>query len=171
MIKQEALKPQDIAVALRLAEKPEAQYADLGSDLGMSVSTAHKAVERLQSAGLLRPGSRAVNKHFLIEFLEHGVRYAFPAQLHARAQGIPTAYSSPALADEFLSDDKVVWPTIKGSMRGHSISPLYPNATELVQKCPSVYEMLTLVDALRIGRARERGIAIKKIKERLAAAV
>ncbi len=58
MLKQQALKPQDVAVALRLAESPEASYAALGFDLEMSSSTAHESVERLQLAGLLRPESR-----------------------------------------------------------------------------------------------------------------
>lgn len=170
MPRQEALKPQDVAVALRLAEMPEASYVALGADLSMSPSTAHASVERLQRAGLLRPDSRQVNRHFLMEFLEHGVRYMFPAQLDVSARGVPTAYSGPALASEFISGDMLVWPDVKGSVVGQSMTPLYENAGELVSTCPSVYELLTLVDAIRIGRVRERAAAVKKIKERLALA-
>lgn len=170
MPKQEALKPQDIAVALRLAEMPEASYLSLGADLSMSPSTAHGCVERLQLAGLLRPESRQVNRHFLIEFLEHGVKYMFPAKLDVRARGVPTAYSGPALADEFVSNDMIVWPDITGSAVGQSLTPLYENAPELTNRCPSVYELLTLVDAIRIGRVRERASAVEKLRERLAPA-
>lgn len=170
MSKQKTLKPQDIAVALRLAESPEASYAALGADLSMSPSTAHGSVERLQLAGLLRPDSRQVNRHFLMEFLEHGVRYMFPAKLDVRARGVPTAWSGPALASEFISGDMIVWPDVKGNAVGQSMTPLYENAAELANRCPSVYELLTLVDAIRIGRVRDRAIAVEKIKDRLALA-
>lgn len=167
MSKQEALKPQDVAVALRLAQMPDASYFELGNDLSMSPSTAHESVERLQLAGLLRPDSRQVNRHFLMEFLEHGVKYMFPAKLHARVRGIPTAHSGPPLANEFISDDTIVWPDANGTAVGQSMTPLYKKATELANNCPSVYELLTLVDAIRIGRVRERAAAIDMIKERL----
>lgn len=170
MAKQETLKPQDIAVALRLAEMPEASYEALGADLAMSPSTAHESVERLQLAGLLRPDSRQINRHFLMEFLEHGVRYTFPAKLQANARGVPTAYSGPLLAKEFISDDTIVWPDGKGTVMGQAITPLYKKAAELAYKCPPVYELLTLVDAIRIGRSREKRTAVEKLKERLAAA-
>jgi DNA-binding MarR family transcriptional regulator len=169
--KPEVLKPQDIAVALRLAVEPEASYATLGSDLSMSPSTAHESVERLELAGLLRPDSRHVNRHSLLEFLEHGLRYTFPAKPGPMARGIPTAYSSPALANEIVADDVIVWPDHRGSVMGQSIPPLLERAAELPAKCPRVYELLTLVDAIRVGRVRERAMAVEKIKERLAAAV
>jgi hypothetical protein len=170
MPRQNALKPQDVAVALRLAEMPEASYAALSADLSMSPSTAHQSVERLQAAGLLRPDSRHANWHSLIEFLEHGVRYSFPARLGRHAHGVPTAYSGPPLASEIFSDDAIVWPDAKGNAVGQSMAPLYPNAAKLPHTCPSLYELLTLVDAIRLGRARERTIAVKKMKERLAPA-
>ncbi len=106
MAKQESLKPQDVVVALRLLETPEAPIANLGDDLGISPSTAHQSVERLRMAGLLRPESRHVNNRALMEFLEHGVRYMFPAKLDAPATGVPTAYSAPV----FTRD--LAWPAI-----------------------------------------------------------
>ena len=170
MPKSGALKPHDIAVALRLAEMPEASYAALAADLSMSPSTAHQSVERLQAAGLLRPDSRHANRHSLIEFLEHGVRYSFPVRLERHARGVPTAYSGPPLANEILSDEAIVWPDANGNAFGQSMAPLYPNATKLPDTCPSVYELLTLVDAIRMGRSRERSMAVEKMKERLAPA-
>ena len=168
--KPQALKPQDVAVALRLAMSPGASYAQLGADLSMSQSTAHESVERLQLAGLLRPESRVVNRHSLLEFLEHGLRYMFPAKPEWRARGVPTAYSSPALAGEIVADDVIVWPDSRGSVTGQSIPPLIDGAAELPTRCPQMYELLTLVDAIRIGRVRERSKAVEKIKQRLAAA-
>lgn len=168
--KPQALKPQDVAVVLRLAVAPDASYGKLAADLSMSQSTAHESVERLQLAGLLRPESRQVNRHALLEFLEHGVRYVFPAKPASKALGVPTAYSSPFLANEIVADDVIVWPDSRGSVTGQSIPPLLDRAAELPTRCPQVYELLTLVDAIRIGRVRERAKAVERIKERLAVA-
>lgn len=168
MGKQQTLRPLDVAVALRLAERPDATFAELRDDLGISTSTAHQAVERLSAAGILRPHDRRVNRHALLEFLEHGVRYAFPAAPRAvRERGVPTAYAAPPLAEEIAADEPIVWPDPRGSVIGEAMDPLYDRAVELPERCPSVYEMLTLVDALRMGRARERKIAAGKLRDRL----
>jgi len=164
------LKPVDVVVALRLAELPQAKYEQLSADLGISSSTAHGSVQRLQAAGLLRPSSRAVNRLALCEFLEHGVRYAFPARPGAEVRGVPTAHSTPPLARHIVAEDALVWPSASGSSRGRAIAPLYRKATELPRRCPSVYESLALVDALRVGRARERKLAFEELARRLAAA-
>lgn len=170
MPKPAALKPHDTVLLLRLAEAPEAPYLVLAADLGVSPSTAHGSVERLRLSGLLRPGSRQVNRHFLLEFLEHGVKYMFPAATGARARGVPTAWSGPPLANEFAPSDPVVWPDVNGHVVGQSLTPLYGNAARLASACPSVYELLTLVDAIRVGRVRERAAAVEKLRERLRAA-
>ncbi len=167
MAKQESIKPLDVAVALRLLEIPEAPYAALGDDLGISPSTAHQSVERLRRAGLLRPQSRHVNHRALTEFLEHGVRYMFPAKLDAPAPGVPTAYSAPAFASEIISDESIVWPSVNGTVVGQSMTPLYENAPQLPYRCPPLYDLLTLVDAIRVGRVRERAKAIVKLKARI----
>ncbi|MGQ0640428.1 MAG: MarR family transcriptional regulator [Gemmatimonadaceae bacterium] len=133
----------------------------------MSASTAHGSVERLQVAGLLRPDSREVNRHYLLEFLEHGVKYAFPAALRSRAKGIGTAHSGPALSKEIIADDAIVWPDAHGNVVGQAIPPLWETA-DLPNKCPFVYDLLTLVDAVRIGRARERSKAVELLRQRLA---
>ena len=136
----------------------------------MSQSTAHESVERLQLAGLLRPQSRHVNRHSLLEFLEHGVRYMFPAKPGSKVRGVRTAYSSRVLASEIVTDDVIVWADARGDTTGQSIPPLLERAGELPTRCPQVYELLALVDAIRIGRVRERAKAVDKIKERLAIA-
>lgn len=169
MSKRITLRPIDIPVALRIAERPHATFEALRNDLGISTSTAHQAVERLSAAGIIRPHERKVNRHALLEFLEHGLRYAFPAVPHAgRERGIPTAHAGPPLADEIVADEPIVWPDPRGWVVGEAVDPLYAKAVELPERCSSVYEMLTLVDALRMGRARERKIASEHLRSRLA---
>jgi hypothetical protein len=106
----------------------------------------------------------------LLEFLEHGVRYMFPAQMESKTRGVATAYSAPAFAGDIIADDVVVWPDPRGPVVGQAIAPLLDKAALLPRKCPGVYELLALVDAIRIGRVRERAAALEKIKQRLSSA-
>jgi len=104
----------------------------------------------------------------LIEFLEHGIRYSFPAAPSGTYHyGVPTAHSAPPLNEEIIAQDVWVWPAENGPVRGEAITPLYDKAVELPQRCRSIYEQLALVDALRSGRARERKLAIEELRERI----
>lgn len=167
-MKQVVLRPGDVPVALRLAERPQSTFNELREDLGISVSTAHEAVQRLNAAGLLYPHERKVNRTALMEFLEHGIRYAFPATAPGHhVRGVPTAHAGPALAGELVFSEAMVWPSPDGTVVGEALQPLYDKAVELPDRCPSVYDAMTLVDALRVGRARERKLAAAKLRERL----
>lgn len=64
----------------------------------------------------------------------------------------------------------MVWPSVHGNVLGTAITPLYDRAPELPGRCPSLYELLTLTDALRVGRVRERKLALARLRERLPAA-
>jgi DNA-binding Lrp family transcriptional regulator len=164
----DALHALDIVVALRLAESPRADFRALADDLALSVSTAHAAVRRLMIAGLVRStatGVGAVNRHALIEFLEHGVRYAFPAVAGAPTRGVPTAHAGPVFADVMDAADALVWEDPQGAVQGRALAPLIPRAGQLAKRAPVTYALLTAVDALRIGRARERDLARRYIRE------
>jgi hypothetical protein len=73
-----------------------------------------------------------------------------------RQPTMATAHSAAPLNDAIHSSEHYVWPTGKGNLRGHSIVPLYPSAIEAAQNDRKLYELLALVDALRVGRAREK---------------
>lgn len=167
MSELQSLKPMDIVVALRVAQDSNATYAQLSQDLGLSTSQVYGSVARLGDAGLLRPSSREVNRLAFREFVEHGIRYAFPAKPGAEVRGVPTAHSASPLASHIVAEDAMVWPSATGSLVGHEVAPLYPRAVELPKQCPRVYEMLTLVDALRVGRSRERKLAAEEFARRL----
>lgn len=166
MYKQDTLKPTDVVVALALAVQEgnsDPTFGSLAADLGISSSTAFKAVRRLGAAGLMRPGTRQPNRTALRQFVAHGIRHAFPPILGREARGVPTAYAAPALRDRFVVEQGVVWPDVRGSERGLALVPLYPQATKLPERAPQVYRMLTLIDAVRIGRARERSAALVEL--------
>ena len=60
-----------------------------------------------------------------------------------------------------------MWPYAKGSVRGQSIEPLYKTLPAIINNDKLFYELLVLIDTIRIGRAREIKIAIKELEKRL----
>ncbi|MCA1791586.1 MAG: hypothetical protein LC667_17570, partial [Thioalkalivibrio sp.] len=101
------------------------------------------------------------------DLLVHGVPYVFPGQLGPDTQGVPTAHSGPALVERLSGADAIVWPSADGEMRGQALVPLCASAPDLVQGNAALYRWLTLVDALRVGRARDRSLAKDILREEL----
>ena len=170
-----ALKPQDILILLELvASRGERlPLAQLASHVQMSVSEVHSGLRRSIQCGLaLKEGSqvRPVTAS-LEEFLLHGLRYAFPAESGGLTRGIPTAYAAPPLSGMLApsNDPPPVWPDPEGDVRGLEVSPIYASAPAAAKRNPQLYELLALIDALRIGRARERELAENELVARLRA--
>ncbi len=105
------------------------------------------------------------------ECLISAVKYFIPAPPGAYTRGIVTGYAAPIFEKLIvLGDDPVpVWPCAEGNQRGMAFEPLYRSVPQSIIKHPDplFYEMLVLIDAIRIGRVRERSIAIKLLKEKL----
>jgi hypothetical protein len=162
-------KSLDIVVLLKLVSKPErVPYAELSKELFISASEIHAAVRRSIAAGLVAEGTREPRKRALEDYLLHGVAYAFPAVPGKIARGVPTAYAAPPLSQQVSPDDlPPVWADPEGAAKGYSIEPLYTSVTSAIRKDPVLYELLALVDTLRIGRARERRLAEQELKHRL----
>ncbi len=154
------LNPQDLVVALKLAIQPGLTFQKLADSLGLSVSAAHRSVTRARAAGLLLAG-RQPNRYALLEFVLHGARYAFPAVRGRMTRGMPTAYAAPPLSELIQpGDDPIpVWPDPEGEARGELFKPLYRFAPAAARADSKLYECLSLIDALRGGRARERNLA------------
>ena len=105
----------------------------------------------------------------LLEFIVHGLKYVYPVQPGPLCRGIPTAHSAPPLAGKMVSNeaDEYVWPDDRGDRRGQAITPLYESAPQAAKKDPRLHELLALVDALRVGHAREQALAANELKRRL----
>ena len=58
-------------------------------------------------------------------------------------------------------------PSGKGTLRGQSIVPLYPSVVDAVQNDHKLHELLAMVDAIRVGRAREKELAINELQNRI----
>ena len=65
------------------------------------------------------------------------------------------------------ADPPPVWPHAEGSARGIALIPLYPSAPAAALRNAVLYENLALFDALRMGNARERGLAAQLFEERI----
>lgn len=81
---------------------------------------------------------RSIHRRELLEFLSHGIRYAFFAEPGPETRGVPTARSAPPLAEAIASDRDFVWPGAEGETRGASVSPLYDQAAGLRQRAPEL---------------------------------
>lgn len=105
-----------------------------------------------------------VNGRNLAEFAVHGAKYAFAANRLPVAVGVPTSHSAPAFAGVFApGGDDWVWPHPQGAARGQGLEPLHPSVPFAAMQDAKLYELLALFDALRVGRARERGMALKRL--------
>lgn len=105
----------------------------------------------------------------LLEFLVHGVRYAFPAVRGRVTRGVPTAHSAPVLASRLQGGESgaLVWPFAEGRARGESLEPLHRGVPRAAAEHPDMYEALALVDASRVGGARVRELAVELLRQRL----
>lgn len=148
-----------------------APYSHLALELIMSPSEVHASVKRAQASGLLHGPSleNRPNIAALEEFLVHGLKYAFPAERGELTRGVATLYGAAPLRDLIAptGDPIPVWPYEEGKQRGLTLAPLYKTAPLAALRDDSFYQLLTLSDALRDGRVRERRIAEAEMHRRL----
>ncbi len=167
------IKSQDIVVLAKLLTQKgtSSSQNSIASELCLSPSQVNSAYKRLVLAGLLTPYVPPDKPQPIlqacVEFFIHALKYVFPAKLGELARGIPTSYAGPSLKDQIITghDPIPVWPYGEGEERGVALKPLYPSVPESVIKYPDplFYDLLTLIDAIRSGRAREKQIAAQKL--------
>lgn len=167
--KQQTMSPHDVVILLKIASMGDQPWFQsyLATELGISQSEISKSVQRCKNSGLLDISGKRVMRLALMEFLQYGIRYVFPQKPGPVVRGVPTSHSAYPLNREIQSTEHYVWPYGKGSVRGHSIQPLHPSVPGAALNDQALYELLALVDAIRVGRAREREIAISELKKRL----
>lgn len=161
----------DLYVCLKLATSNEAQrrYEALASELDIGLGSAHRAVDHLTDAGLLLRPNRKVNRRALFGVLVHAARYVYFTKPGEITRGMPTAQAAPPLSGLLTTTTETpVWPDPTGDARGPTVTPLHKNAPAAARRDPKLYEFLALVDALRIGQAREVKLAERELETRLA---
>lgn len=168
------LKSQDLLVLLKAAAHPGRRwtYAALAEALSMSVSEVHASVKRSTASGLAvvrGRGDWVPIAPALLEFAVHGARYVWPAVTGPVKRGVPTSFGVEPLASRLsvTAGEAPVWPHPAGSAKGPALGPLYRTAPEAALADPVLHRLLALLDALRVGRARERTLAADLLKQAL----
>jgi len=169
MKKHNGMRPHDIVVLLKIAAKGKNNWLmkDLSYELGISASEISESINRSVFAGLIAEDKKRLMKLALLEFLEHGIRYVYPQKPGTLARGIKTAHSAKPLNETISSTEHYIIPYAKGDTRGQMIEPLHPNLAEACIKDAAFYELVSLCDALRVGKVREKNLAIEELNKRL----
>ena len=149
-------------------------YRSISAATRISASEVNSAIQRaIKSNLLVKPAEKARPrplKKSLLEFIEHGVKYVYPAERGEPTRGIPTAFAAPLFGETLAAQGELppVWKYAAGSSLGYALSPIYKTAPLAAAKDPFLYELLVLVDVFRVGRQREKSLAHRMLKERLA---
>lgn len=184
MRKHSGMRPQDVPVLLKIIAQYNRSWVeinplgivrvlpksgrdilnkDIASQLQISPSEVTESLARSAFAGLYDPATKHVMARALLDFLQYGIKYVFPQQPGALVRGMPTQ----PLCDLIQSNEPYVWPDADGAVRGQAIEPLYPTAVQAATNDPLLYEMLALIDAIRVGKSREVNLAVNELSKRI----
>jgi hypothetical protein len=169
MRKHNGMRPQDVAILLKIIALDEDSWLmkDLALSLRVSASEVTESLERSAVAGLIAADKSRVMRDNLLEFLVYGLRYVFPVQLGPIMQGIATAHSAAPLNTQIVGYDTFVWPYLDGPDRGPSIVPLIATVPQAALEDPRLYQLLALVETLRVGHVREKTLAAQHLEQLL----
>lgn len=169
MRKHNGMRPQDIAVLLKIIAKGNQswQNKDLAAELFISQSEISDSMNRNVLAGLINAEKKHVHRTSLMEFIEHGLQYVFPVIPGGMVNGVYTAHSHPFMKKHFKSDIAYVWPDVHGKVRGLLIEPLYKDIIKAAEKDEVLYKMLACIDVVRVGGSREIKVAIEELKDNI----
>lgn len=174
------LKPHDTVVALKygcLAMKGKQDSKTLGrvtvrilaDSLGLSPGEVSKSNQRLLKAKLIAPAEsdqgrthieyNTVVRH-MREWLCYGIQYSVLVEPQGLGNGLVTAWSNKSVKSELVPREVPhVWLFPGGSDYGEGISPLYTKAPVAAYDDENMHYVLSLIDAVRIGKPREVKIA------------
>lgn len=164
------MKEQDLVVLLKkITSKGRAlSLRKLAEELGMSASSVSESLERSKKAQLVDRNKKRVNTLALQEFMVHGLAYVFPAETGRVIRGIPAYISASPIKEQVANaTDQYVWRYAKGDARGQMIEPLYPSVPEAAMRDEELYRLLVIADTLRMGRSREKEIAITELSKHI----
>lgn len=164
--KHNGMRPQDIVILLKITtmHSDDWQLKDIASSLYISNSAISESLERSVYANLIDFEKRKVYRGNLLDFLIHGMKYVFPAQVGILTRGVPTAYSHPFMQSFFNSEQAYIWPASFGSVLGQAIEPFYANQVKAIEEDEELYLLLALLDVIRVGKLREKAVAEKELK-------
>ena len=163
------VQPIDLLVLLALVAsgKPDMPVRDVADAIGISKSAVALSLRRLAGVGLLKGdgAARRINRVAVRSLLEHSLRWIAPGTIGNWELGLPTAHAAGVLSAGLVGDaDPLVIPLHHGPMRGRAVTPIHPRAPQAAGKDPKLHNLLAIVDALRVGRARDREAALAQLR-------
>jgi len=169
MKKHQGIRPQDIVILLKMItlQKQDWYLKDLAEELKISKSEISESLNRSQLAGFVGRNKKRVDRDSVMEFLAHGLKYAFPEEPGKVVNGYSAAHSAAPLYHVFRSEESYVYADPNGNRRGQYIRPLHKNAAYACRKDDKLYELLALSDVIRIGNRSERQRAVEELKRRI----
>lgn len=172
VVKAETLKPQDALLACRLLSLADPRrdwcYSSLAEAVGISAGEAHRSVDRLRRALVLLPSNEVSRRHLRDLLVVACPRIYYPTR-GGIERGTATSVHAPGLKERFgvaAGALPVVWPG-RGDARGESLLPIYPTVPEASAGDATLYELLALVDVLRVGTPADVARATSCLDERL----
>lgn len=171
--------PYVVAPVIAQAAPPVADVAGqysvraLAQATGISKSEVSQSLQRCYEARLARPDRKSglprAWPDALAEFILHGIRYVFPVKPAEITRGLPTAWAAPIMQGVLAgaTDLIPVWPDATAEQSGQAVEPLFKSAAFAANVDPTLYALLALTDSIRIGLARERGLAGKMLEKLL----
>ncbi|MFT5129440.1 MAG: hypothetical protein ACI8W8_003062 [Rhodothermales bacterium] len=165
----------ELLVVLRLVSwrKSKWTYAELAQSLYLGEGQTHGAVKGAAQSGFFDLDQKTILYGNLMEFIEHGVKYAFAAQATGEVVGVRTGPDAEPMRSQFAAGSGLpfVWdaPDL-GQITGVALPPLHRVVPRVAIDDHRFHELLALIDVLRLRQsARHMNLALRLLKERLRA--
>jgi hypothetical protein len=153
---------------LRPGLAPDWSVRSLAAELELPPAAVQRSLARLGETPVYNVRLRRVNRTAAEDLLTRAVPYIAPARLGAPTRGMPTAWAAPPLSERISGEDlPPVWPDPRGTTRGLAVEPLHEAVPRAARADPWLYELLALIDGVRLGDARVRGEAVQLLQARL----
>lgn len=167
-----AVRPADLLILLGLLrpDLPEDwSVRSLAGELHLPQAAVQRSLGRLGETPAYDPRRKRVSRSAAEELFAHAVPFIAPARLGAPTRGVATAWAAAPLSAQLSESGELppVWPDAHGEIRGLAVVPLHDAVPDLARDDPWMYEALALVDGVRIGDARVRGLAHELLQARL----
>ncbi len=144
---------------------------EIGASLRRSVDNKLLMFVDSQNNGLLslNESQWQVNKRALFDLVKYAIPYYFAPKQLGLNYGLATGFSAPLLSKELTSAGTTpfVWPSEYGMSYGQAVEPIYKSVPFASSSDSFVYNCFALIDAYRMGKAREKEIAIGLLEQEI----
>ncbi len=165
------LKPQDVLLLLKLAAVEGKGYAQskLAAEIGVSQAEISYSLQRLIRSNLVNESKQSIYRLAAREFLVHAIKYLYPAEISSYQRGLATAHSAEPLKGKLVTEQhlELVWPDPEGKEKGMAVKPIYETVPMACRQDRNLYQLMALLDSLRVGSPRERKMAELELSKRI----